>query len=156
MNLAIWSSAECSIGIWIASLPPLRKAFDTLFKKVLPSTLTNSHKTPQYGYGARSTTDIRMKSFHGSKAYHSKIPGESILDGDDESDRHILEGAENKDQGIMKSTKVTITQEAGEDEASGSSSKGGSSPGLYKPNIDWDSPHLESGTAPPHKQKGSL
>ena len=139
INLGIWSSCELSIGILIASLPPLRKAFDHLFAKILTSTFTNSHKTPQYGYGGSTTGDIRMKTFQGSKAYHSRIPGESVLDRDDESGRAILEEEEHKGPGIMKSTKVTVTEgdsESGHQEGS---------QGSYKQSIDWVSPNLEKG-----------
>ncbi|KAF1837148.1 hypothetical protein BDW02DRAFT_181833 [Decorospora gaudefroyi] len=141
-NLAIWSGAELSTGILIASLPPLRKAFDNLFRKVLPSSFTNSGKTPQYGYGvsASGANNIHMKNFQGSKAYHSRIPGESVLDGDDESDRAILEDEEHKGPGIMKSTAVNVTLSEVED--GGSSSKA-ESPNTYNPSIDWASPHLE-------------
>ena len=145
VNLSIWSQTELSIGILIASLPPLRKAFDSFFEKILPSTITNSHRTPQYGYGHSSGGDIRMKTFEGSKAYHSRIPGESILDADDESDRAILDEEEHKGPGIMKSTKVTIQETNGD---SGSSSHKDSSPTAYKQSIDWQSPHL--GQSGPH------
>jgi hypothetical protein len=153
VSLTIWSSSELSIGILIASLPPLRKAFDHLFKKILPSTLTGSGKTPQYGYG-RSTNaagnSIHMNNFQGSKAYHSRLPGESILDGDDESDRAILDD-DHKNAGIVKSTnvQVTVSEEVAE-AGSSSNSKGSESPKVYKPEIDWASPHLESGDAPRH------
>jgi len=84
-----------------------------------------------------------MKNFEGSKAYHSRIPGESILDGDDESDRAILEEDEHKGPGIMKSTKVTIQETP---MGSGSSSQRDGSPTAYvKESIDWASPHLENG-----------
>ncbi|RYN23849.1 hypothetical protein AA0113_g2861 [Alternaria arborescens] len=155
VSLTIWSSSELSIGILIASLPPLRKAFDHIFKRILPSTITGSGKTPQYGYG-RSTgqgaNSIHMKNFQGSKAYHSRLPGESILDGDDESDRAILPDDEHKGPGIMKSTDVQVTvSEDVEEAGSSSNSKGGESPKMYKPEIDWASPHLESGDSP-HQQ----
>jgi hypothetical protein len=94
-----------------------------------------------------------MKNFQGSKAYHSRIPGESMLDGDDESDRAILEDEEHKGPGIMKSTNVQVTVSEEVEDASGSSSKGGESPtNIYKPSIDWASPHLEGGTAQLHAQ----
>jgi hypothetical protein len=109
INLAIWSSVEASIGILIASLPPLRKAFDHLFQRILPSTLQNTTKTPQYGYGQSS--NIRMSTFQNSKAYHSRLPGDSVLDNDGDSDRAILEDDENKGAGIMKTTKVTVSEE---------------------------------------------
>ncbi|KAL1798177.1 hypothetical protein ACET3X_002214 [Alternaria dauci] len=157
VSLTIWSSSELSIGILIASLPPLRKAFDHLFRKILPSTMTGSGKTPKYGYG-RSTgqgaNSIHMKNFQGSKAYHSRLPGESILDGDDESDRAILPDEENKGPGIMKSTNVQVTvSEDIEEAGSSSNSKGGESPKAYKPEIDWASPHLESGNGPHHQAR---
>jgi hypothetical protein len=115
INLQIWSSAEASIGILIASLPPLRKAFDSLFQRILPSTLqTSNNKTPQYGYGAHSSHgNIRMNNFPSSKSYHSRLPDESILDDDADSDRAILEDEENKSNGIMKTTQVVVSEEAG-------------------------------------------
>jgi len=151
VNLTIWSSSELSIGILIASLPPLRKAFDHLFKKFMPSTLTGSGKTPHYGYGNSSVAQgnsIHMKNFQGSKAYHSRLPGESILDGDDESDRAILDD-DQKGSGIMKSTdvQVTVTNDVGE-AGSSSNSKSGGSPKMYNHEIDWASPHLENGEGP--------
>ncbi|CAN9176903.1 unnamed protein product [Alternaria sp. RS040] len=157
VSLTIWSSSELSIGILIASLPPLRKAFDHIFKRILPSTITGSGKTPQYGYG-RSTgqgaNSIHMKNFQGSKAYHSRLPGESVLDGDDESDRAILPDDEHKGPGIMKSTNVQVTvSEDVEQAGSSSNSKGGESPKMYKPEIDWASPHLESGGGPHHQAR---
>ncbi|OAL57329.1 hypothetical protein IQ07DRAFT_32886 [Pyrenochaeta sp. DS3sAY3a] len=141
INLGIWSSAELSIGILIASLPPLRTAFDHLFSKILPSTLSKS-KTPNYGYGTGGygTGDIRMKTFTGSKAYHSRIPGESVLDRDDESDRAILEDGEaGKSDGIMKTTQVTVTD-------AGSGGSGKASQGSYEQGINWDGPGLDKGT----------
>ncbi|CAO2649879.1 Nn.00g011710.m01.CDS01 [Neocucurbitaria sp. VM-36] len=128
INLGIWSQAELSIGILIASLPPLRKPFDSLFKKILPSTMTKS-KTPQYGYGTDG--NIKMTTFN-SRAYHSRIPGESILDRDDESDRAILEEGEGKGPGIMKTTQVTVVEQNGD-----SSSSQEESQGSYKQSNDW-------------------
>lgn len=92
----------------IASLPPLRKALIGVFQKVLPSTLTDSRKAPQYGYDHSSGGDLRLNNFRGSKAYHSRIHGESVLDEDNESGRAILEQSEHKGPGIMKSTTATV------------------------------------------------
>lgn len=135
INLQIWSSAEASIGILIASLPPLRKAFDALFQKVLPSTLQSSHlKTPQYGYGAHSSHgNIRMNTFGNSKSYHSRVPGESVLDSDGDSDRAILEEEEGKGSGIMKTTQVTVSEEAEASSAMGSEAS-------HKRSNDWPEP----------------
>lgn len=88
-----------------------------------------------------------------------------MLDGDDESDRAILnsdgiESPEHKGPGIMKSTDVQVTvsedtlrdddDERGEGSGRGSNhgSGGRQSPRAYKePSIDWASPHIESGSA---------
>jgi hypothetical protein len=110
VDLAIWASAEASIGILIASLPPLRKAFDHIFRHVLPSALQSSHKTPHLGYG-QSGGKIRMSTFQNSKAYHSRITGGSVLDSDGDSDRAILDDEENKVTGITKTTQVTVSEE---------------------------------------------
>lgn len=138
INLSIWSQAELSIGILIASLPPLRTAFDHLFARILPSTLQSSHKTPQYGYGHSSHGNIRMNTFQNSKAYHSRIPGESILDNDADSDRAILEEEEGKGAGIMKTTKVTVMEEP-----ESSSSK--ASEISHKQSHDWPEPERKDG-----------
>ncbi|KAJ6285827.1 hypothetical protein J3E71DRAFT_210178 [Bipolaris maydis] len=165
--LTVWSGAELSLGIIIASLPPLRKAFDHFFSKILPSTLTGSSRTPAYGYGGNSTigggaggsNGIPLKNFQGSKAYHSRIPGESVLD--DDSDRAILtDEEEHKGPGIMKSMNVEVRVSehgppSGLHPASGSnrSSTGDASPPISKtfesPQIDWSSPHIESGNGGP-------
>lgn len=108
VNLTVWSQAELSLGIMIASLPPLRKALTKVFQSVLPSTMTNSQKAPHYGYGHSTGGDIRMNDFGGSKAYHSRIPEESVLDEDNESGRAILGQEEHKGPGIMKHTTVTV------------------------------------------------
>lgn len=138
-----------SIGILIASLPPLRKAFDSLFQKILPSTLTPS-KTPnsQYGYG-RSTNGnhIRLDTYENNKrlgtksAHRSMHPGESALDSDSDSERAILEDEEGKSAGIMKTTKVTVLEET-----DGPSQKT-SHESLQKQNQVWASPDIERGFA---------
>ncbi|KAJ4299121.1 hypothetical protein N0V90_004365 [Kalmusia sp. IMI 367209] len=122
VNLSIWSGSELQVGIFIASLPPLRKAFDRLFHKYLPG-LTTSHKSPGYGtpadaYGGRSghtNGDIRMNTMGKGdrstrKSYHV---GESVLDSDSESERAILEDEERRaGSGIIKTTGITVTEEA--------------------------------------------
>jgi len=46
VDLTIWSATELSVGIFIASLPPLRKQFDKMFSYILPTTITGRSKTP--------------------------------------------------------------------------------------------------------------
>jgi hypothetical protein len=52
-----------------------------------------------------------MNTFTSSKAYHSRIPGESVINNDADSDRAILEEEEGKGLGIMKTTEVTVSKE---------------------------------------------
>jgi hypothetical protein len=141
VNLGIWSSCEASIGILIAALPPLRKAFDHLFQRILPSTLQSSQSKPQYGYGYGHSTNggnIRMSTFQNSKAYHSRLPGESVLDNDSDSDRAILQDEDGKNTGIMKTTQVTVEERI---EATGSQSSELS----HKRSHDWPEPRPTQG-----------
>lgn len=122
VNLSIWSGTELSVGIFIASLPPLRKVFDGIFHKYMPGMSTSGPKsTPMYGtagkgYGAHSThgTDIRLNTMgkgdrSKNRSYH---PGESVLDSDSESEKAILD-EENMIQGmgITKTTRVVVSHD---------------------------------------------
>ncbi|EOA86674.1 uncharacterized protein SETTUDRAFT_134923 [Exserohilum turcica Et28A] len=153
----------CSIFKTV-ELKTLTSTKDPTWDGLLPSTLTGSGKTPQYDYstgGAAAGNSIQMNNFQGSKAYHSRIRGESVLDEDDESDRAILDDQDVKMHGIMKSTDVEVRiSEAGPPRGSaiahygeGSSSNrsrsdsggvGHSPKGFKEPQIDWSSPHIES------------
>lgn len=118
INLAVWSSAELSIGILIASLPPLRKAFDNMFQKILPSTMTGS-KTPKLNYGYGNSTHgnhVRLDTYENNRRTRKSMhQGDSILDNDSDSERAILEDAEGKGAGIIKTTKVSVTEAEGTD-----------------------------------------
>lgn len=106
--MTVWSQAELSIGIMIASLPPLRKALTKVFQSILPSTVTNSRKTPLYGHSHSAGGNVIMDNLRGSKAYHSRIQGESVLGSDNDSDRAILDEGEHGRPGITKSMTVTV------------------------------------------------
>jgi hypothetical protein len=80
-----------------------------------------------------------MGTFQSKRATHSRLPGESVIEGDDESDRAILEDDEGKGSGIMKTTKVTVV------ESEGSSHKG--SQRSYKQSNDWASPNHDHGNS---------
>lgn len=49
-----------------------------------------------------------MDNLRGSRAYHSRISGDPIPGGDDDSDRAILEDGVHRRPGIMKSMTVTV------------------------------------------------
>ncbi|KAF1969998.1 hypothetical protein BU23DRAFT_557171 [Bimuria novae-zelandiae CBS 107.79] len=121
-DLSIWSGAELQVGIFIASLPPLHKVFDDLFRKYMPGLSNSGHKstplygTPGQGYAGRSTQGdgIRMstmgKSERGTRKNYT--PGESVLDSDSESEKAILDDEERRidESGIMKTTGIVITE----------------------------------------------
>jgi hypothetical protein len=59
---------------------------------------------------------VRLSTFGQNKSGRSGHPGESVLDSDDESARAILDDDEGKNNmGIMKTTKVVVTEEEGRD-----------------------------------------
>ena len=94
VNLTIWSATELSVGILIASLPPLRKQFDKLFKLIVPSTAVVSRsKTPG--------NTMPLYNFGTSKGF-SKPMGRSGNHDDASSERHILP----EDSGITKTVEV--------------------------------------------------
>ncbi|KAF2124494.1 hypothetical protein P153DRAFT_411551 [Dothidotthia symphoricarpi CBS 119687] len=130
VNLDIWSQVELSSGILIASLPPLRKAFDGLFQRIFPSVMRSTHQSSQLGYGRSDHGNhIRLNDMQSRKTTKSGHTHESILDRDDESERAILEDEEEKRIGIVKTTKVTITAESEETSRD--------SQGSYKQSSDW-------------------
>ncbi|KAJ8113398.1 hypothetical protein OPT61_g4462 [Boeremia exigua] len=77
VNLTIWSATELSVGILIASLPPLRKVFDQMFRHILPSTFMTKSKTPG-----------SIPLYNVSKPY-SKPMGRSTA-GDADSEKDML------------------------------------------------------------------
>lgn len=80
--------------------------------------MTNSRKTPLYGQGYgqghSGNGNVIMDNLRGSKAYHSRRHGESVLDADDDSDRAILEDGGHQGPGIMKSMTVTVKEASAE------------------------------------------
>ena len=84
VELTIWSATELSVGILIASLPPLRKQFDSLFRLILPTTFASRSKTPGNSIPLYGFSKQFSKPF--SKAHQT---GEH---DDGSSERHILPG----------------------------------------------------------------
>ncbi|KAF2265374.1 hypothetical protein CC78DRAFT_532450 [Lojkania enalia] len=106
VNLTIWSATELSVGILVASLPPLRKQFDRLFRHILPSTFTAGTKTP----GTRSRSGIQMYNI--SKR-NTTTMGRSAIRTDGDSEQDILPDhpSSNIDGGITKTVVHNIISE---------------------------------------------
>ncbi|KAF2997148.1 hypothetical protein E8E13_005225 [Curvularia kusanoi] len=101
VNLTIWAATELSVGILIASLPPLRKVFDKFFRQILPSTFVG-----------RSRTRASIPLYNVSKPYNKPM-GRSVA-GDDDSEKDILHGKDDC-SGVTKTIvhEVTSTGMAG-------------------------------------------
>ena len=96
VNLTIWSATELSVGILIASLPPLRKVFDKMFRQILPSTFMTRSKTPG-----------SIPLYNVSKPY-SRPMGRSAAEEDDAgSEKDML--SRNIDSGITKTVIHQVT-----------------------------------------------
>ena len=95
VNLTIWSATELSVGILIASLPPLRKVFDKMFRRILPSTFMTRSKTPG-----------SIPLYNVSKSY-SKPMGRSAAEDDAGSEKDMLSG--KIDGGITKTVIHQVT-----------------------------------------------
>lgn len=108
VNLTIYSMAEVAAGTFTACLPPLRKTFETLLKKVLPDSFlgsSNSRKQSSYALPAYGSQLSRT----GAKPPH---------ESDDESETAILpeEQTTNKESkgGIMRTTHVSVSDVPGD------------------------------------------
>ena len=95
VNLTIWAATELSVGILIASLPPLRKVFDQMFRRLLPSTFTSRPKTPG-----------GIPLYNVSKAYNKPM-GRSTRGDDADSEKDMLPG--QLDGGITKTVVHEVT-----------------------------------------------
>jgi hypothetical protein len=97
VNLTIWSATELSVGILIASLPPLRTQFDKFLRRILPTSFgksqTPGNSMPLYNFSNRF-----------SKAVHTN---KGVDDGS--SERHILP-EDGHGEGITKTVALEITR----------------------------------------------
>ena len=111
VNLTIWSANELSVGILIASLPPLRKQFDMIFRRFLPTTLRGSKSKQPNGI---PLYNVSKQFTVGSRPAGRSEQNKSKLYEDDSSEKGILPESDN---GIMK----TVVHEVVHEERDGSS-----------------------------------
>jgi hypothetical protein len=98
VNLSVFANAEVFAGAFTASLPPLRKTFENLLRKVLPTSLTGA-STKRQSYALQGAENLK----HGTD-----IDSECGILPDDYS------GSEGKgsDHKIMKTTHVMVSADA--------------------------------------------
>ncbi|KAI2484012.1 NAD-binding protein [Pyrenophora tritici-repentis] len=91
-SLSIWSATELSVGILTASLPPLRKQFEGLTQKILPSSFLKGRSKP--------TGQVMPLYVSKPATVNGKPKGnqsQDVMRGDDsESQRHILREQSSK------------------------------------------------------------
>jgi hypothetical protein len=94
--LSIWSALELSVGILVASLPPLRKQFEALFRKLLPSAFLDSRSKQRPSDNGIPLYNVSKQFTIGSK------PGRQSqlnADNDADSERYILRDPEQVGKG---------------------------------------------------------
>ncbi|KAF2830826.1 hypothetical protein CC86DRAFT_283628 [Ophiobolus disseminans] len=102
VNLSIYAIAEVFVGVFTACLPPLRKFFDDILRKILPAGMMSSRATGD-SYALKGFSG-RSEAVKDPKATHES-------DGD--SDYAILEENRGRrpssNDEIMKVTRVSVT-----------------------------------------------
>jgi hypothetical protein len=86
-DLVIWFGIELSVGVLIAALPPLKKQFDGIFRRLLPSTFLNSKPRSR-------APGIPLYDVSKSTRRRPRVEGGDDDDGD--SERRILAGQTGK------------------------------------------------------------
>ena len=107
-DLSIYSQVEAHLGLFCASLPPLRKLFERHIGCLLPSSLFNGSNSNKRGSGSRN---VAFGLHTISTGISTGKPQFEML-GDDGSERGILNDDPDevvKSGGIYKSTHVTQT-----------------------------------------------
>ena len=111
VNLSIFAISEVFVGAFTASLPPLRKTFETLLKQVLPMSLTGASRTPKGSVESYELPQSGSKLSDKSRRRRDDV-------GDDDSelgilpDEEVLHERKNSDQDIMKTTHVSVTADS--------------------------------------------
>jgi hypothetical protein len=108
VNLSIYAIAEVFVGVFTACLPPLRKSFDQVLRKILPASLLSSHTSK-----SRNSYAIKPLS---DPASH--VANKSRQESDIDSDCGISEGAslqtKQSQEEIVKTTQVSVRVDARE------------------------------------------
>jgi hypothetical protein len=102
IDLSICSINEVCVGIITANLPPLRKTILGVFSKILPTSFATSMGVASRKHGSRFHPTVSQ--------YTSKRHTNLDNNGDDESERYILELEEKKTYGITKTWQFSVRE----------------------------------------------
>jgi hypothetical protein len=110
LNLSIFAISEVFVGAFTASLPPLRKTFEDLLRKIIPETLFG---TSSRGKSENSYAMNGMGSQQSSKASKPRHDPDNVSDISS-SEQEILQDSgsidrKESDNGIVCTTEVSMS-----------------------------------------------
>lgn len=123
VNLSIFAIAEVFVGAFTASLPPLRKTFETLLRRVLPESIIGSTSRSRKSTGKGTGNSYVMKEIGNSYVMNGNAMGPQQRpkhDLDNDSEHSMLE-AQQSLEGKESVGTITCTTEisvAGDDRGS--------------------------------------
>jgi hypothetical protein len=109
VNLSIYAIAEVFVGVFTASLPPLRKTFDDVLHNILPIGLLSSRGTRSRDSCAVEGALKEYSNAPSNVTKNSRTANESDAEsGYATSELHELKELGSRDE-ILKTTQVSIT-----------------------------------------------
>lgn len=123
VNLSIFAASEVFVGAFTASLPPLRKTFETLLRRVLPESVMGSSARSRRSVGKGLENSYAMKEMGNNYVLNGNAIGKHARpkhDLDNDSEHSILE-AQRSLEGKDAVGSITCTTEinvAGDDRQS--------------------------------------
>jgi hypothetical protein len=123
INLSIFAITEVFVGAFTASLPPLRKTFETLLRRILPESVIGSTAPSRKSVGKGAGNSYVMKEVGNSYVLNGNAIGgqaRSKHDHDNDSEHSIL-AAQQSLEGKDTLGTITCTTEisvAGDDRRS--------------------------------------
>lgn len=103
VNLSIYAIAEVFVGAFTASLPPLRKTFEDLLRRILPGTILRSSRGTGNTYELKapisegSSRGSRPRRDRDSNSEHAILPEDQVVDD------------KGSDQAIVCTTDISMT-----------------------------------------------
>lgn len=113
LDLSIFAVSEVFVGAFTASLPPLRKTFENVLRRVLPESIIGSSARSRKSVGKGTGNSYVMKEVGNSYVLHGNIhPDQSRPkhDLDNDSEHSILE-AQRSLEGKDTIGNITCTTE---------------------------------------------
>jgi hypothetical protein len=113
LNLSIFAVSEVFVGAFTASLPPLRKTFETLLRRVLPESIIGSASRSRKSAGKGTGNSYVMKEVGNSYVLNGNVSDNKSRpkhDLDNDSEHSILE-AQRSLEGKDNVGNITCTTE---------------------------------------------